>query len=59
MRGTRGVLSLAGTVDAWYDVLPGDTAFVMLGNRAPDAAQRRERILVLTNFLDELKRRFK
>ena len=53
------MLSLAGTVDAWYDVLPGDTAFVMLGNRAPDAAQRRERILVLTNFLDELKRRFK
>ncbi|MEX2152614.1 MAG: protein kinase [Gemmatimonadaceae bacterium] len=59
VRGTRGVLNLAGTVDAWYDVLPGDTAFVMLGANVGDGPQRRERIMVITNFLDDLERRFK
>ena len=58
VRGTRAILNLAGTIDAWYDVLPGDSSFLMLGANASDAAQRRDRILVVTNFLDELKRRF-
>jgi eukaryotic-like serine/threonine-protein kinase len=58
VRGTRAVLNLAGTVDAWYDVMPGDTAFIMLGANVGDGARNRGHILVVTNFLEELKRRF-
>jgi hypothetical protein len=58
VRGTRSVLSLAGTTDAWYDVLPGDTAFMMLTASTGEAAQRHDRILVMTNFVEELRRRF-
>jgi hypothetical protein len=58
VRGTRGVLNLAGTIDAWYDVMPGDTSFMMLGTSTAGPSQQRDRILVVTNFLDELKRRF-
>jgi hypothetical protein len=59
VRGAHPVLNLAGTVDAWYDVFPGDTAFVLLGSDAREEMRRRERILVITNFVDELKRRLK
>jgi tRNA A-37 threonylcarbamoyl transferase component Bud32 len=58
--GTRAVLNLAGTVDAWYDVFPGDTSFMMLGPSVSTVVQqRRERIMVITNFLEDLERRFR
>jgi len=55
-RRTRAILDLTRIVDQWYDVLPGDTAFVMMGVDSPTSDSR---VLVITNFLEELQRRLR